>query len=99
VAVELSSGLSHGKIVQIVAASSDSGGWPKIDAQGSYLVPGLIDVHIHLQTPLRGVLADFDFMWLVESIFADYAPGRRIRSNARFRRSTSWWLSARSWAA
>lgn len=69
--------IENGKITQIVAASADPGCWPKIDGHGGYLVPGLIDVHVHLQTPLRGVLEDFDFMYLVESIFGDYAPGRR----------------------
>lgn len=69
--------IENGKIVQIVAASADPGGWPKIDAHGGYLVPGLIDVHVHVLTPLRSLLADFDFMYLVQSIFADFAPHRR----------------------
>jgi len=69
--------IENGRIVNITPASMDRSGWLKIDAQGAYLVPGLIDVHTHLQAPIRSVLGDFDFAYFLDSILGDYAPQRR----------------------
>lgn len=69
--------MENGRIVALVDASGDSSNWPTIDAGEQYLVPGLIDVHTHLQAPVRDVLAPFDFRFLIESLFSDYAPQRR----------------------
>jgi len=69
--------VEDGRIVELATAAADSAKWPAIDAGGKYLVPGLIDVHTHLQAPVRSVLAPFDFQFLVESLFSNYAPQRR----------------------
>jgi enamidase len=69
--------VADGRIVELVEAAKDSSTWPVIDADGKYLLPGLIDVHTHLQAPVRSVLAPFDFQFLLESLFSDYAPQRR----------------------
>jgi enamidase len=58
-------------------ATADTSDWPKIDAAGHFLLPGLIDVHSHLQSPIRGILAPFDFRFFIETLFADCAPQRR----------------------
>ena len=69
--------VSNGRIIELVNAAGDPSQFPKIDAGGQYLLPGLIDVHVHLQAPIRSILAPFDFKFLVESMFSDYAPHRR----------------------
>jgi imidazolonepropionase-like amidohydrolase len=72
--------VENGKIVQIVPAGAGENSWTKIDAQGGYLVPGLIDVHVHLQAPFRSMHAmesGFDFPYFMDSILGDYAPQRR----------------------
>jgi hypothetical protein len=72
--------VEHGKIADIGAAGADSSGWPKIDAQGGYLVPGMIDVHTHLQAPIRSIEASqrgFDFNYFLNFLLGDYAPQRR----------------------
>jgi imidazolonepropionase-like amidohydrolase len=69
--------IEDGRIVELVAAAKDSSTWPVIDAGGKFLLPGLTDIHTHLQAPVRSVLAPFDFQFLVESLFSDYAPQRR----------------------
>jgi enamidase len=69
--------IENGRIVAIVDSYGDRNDWPKIDAGGKYLVPGLIDVHTHLQSPIRSVLGSFDFGFFLESLFSAYAPQRR----------------------
>lgn len=50
--------------------------WPRIDAHGSYLLPGLIDVHTHIQSPVE-LAAGFNFRYFAGSVFQDYAPQRQ----------------------
>jgi enamidase len=72
--------IENGKIVEIVPAAADTSDWPKIDAQGDYLVPGMIDVHTHLLAPIRSMQAaqaGFDFNYFLNSLLGDYAPQRR----------------------
>jgi len=69
--------IENGRIVSLDAAGPVLAGWPALDAQGGYLIPGLIDVHVHLQTPERSVLGGFDFSYFLNSILGDYAPQRR----------------------
>jgi imidazolonepropionase-like amidohydrolase len=69
--------IENGRIVQVVSADSDQGSRPAIDAKGGYLVPGLIDVHVHLQAPIRSVLGGFDFRYFLDSILGDWARQRR----------------------
>lgn len=66
-----------GRIVEIVDAASDTSSLPKLDAGGLYLLPGLMDVHTHLQAPIRSVMAPFDLGYFVDSLFSDYGPNRR----------------------
>ncbi len=72
--------VENGKIVQIVPATTRARNWPEINAQGGYLVPGMIDVHVHLQAPIRSIQAaqsGFDFGYFLDSLLGDYAPQRR----------------------
>jgi len=39
--------VENGRIVALVDAAGDSSNWPAIDADGQYLVPGLIDVQMY----------------------------------------------------
>jgi enamidase len=68
--------IENGRIVRIGAAPS-AGAAARLDARGAYLVPGLIDVHVHLQDPVRSVLGGFDFTYFVNSLLGAYAPQRR----------------------
>ncbi|MBZ5575312.1 MAG: amidohydrolase family protein [Acidobacteriia bacterium] len=69
--------IENGRIVSLVPSQSDRSAWPRIDAGGGYLVPGLIDVHVHLQVPERSTRGGFDFSYFIDSILGDYAPQRR----------------------
>ena len=69
--------IENGRIVQLVPAGTEQAAWPKVDARGGYLLPGLIDVHVHLQAPMRSVLGGFEFGYLLRSLVGDYAPARR----------------------
>jgi len=69
--------VEDGRIVALVDAATDTAKLPVIDAGGKYLLPGLIDVHTHLQAPIRSVLSPFDFPLLLESLFSNFAPQRR----------------------
>ena len=69
--------IENGRIAQIIPADLDQSNWPTIDAKGDYLVPGLIDVHVHLQAPIRSVLGGFNFGYFLNSILGDWAPQRR----------------------
>jgi imidazolonepropionase-like amidohydrolase len=69
--------VENGRIVSLVAALADRSDWPRIDARGNYLVPGLIDVHVHLQVPERSTRSGFELSYFLNSILGDYAPQRR----------------------
>jgi imidazolonepropionase-like amidohydrolase len=66
-----------GKITGVVPIAQVGPDWPKLDAAGAYLLPGLIDVHAHLFAPVRSVEAPFDYGYLVQCFFSHYAPHRR----------------------
>jgi hypothetical protein len=82
--------VENGRIVALVEAAADASNWKAIDAGRQYLVPGLIDVHTHLQAPVRSVLAPFDFLFLVDSLFSDYAPQRRAYLENGVTTSATW---------
>jgi len=69
--------IADGRIVAIVDAATDTSNLPAVDAAGKYLLPGLIDVHTHLQAPVRSTLAPFDLKFFLDSLFASDAPQRR----------------------
>jgi len=69
--------IEGGRIVNLLPRDADQSGWPTIDAKGRYLVPGLIDVHVHLQAPVRSVLDGFNFGYFFDSILGDWAPQRQ----------------------
>ena len=69
--------IENHRLVDIVDAAADASDWPKIDAGGNFLLPGLIDVHSHPRSPIRGILLPFDFRFFLETLFADCAPQRR----------------------
>lgn len=49
--------------------------WPRIEARGQYLLPGLIDVHTHLQSPIE-IPAGFRFGYFMKSMMGDYGLQR-----------------------
>jgi len=53
--------IEGGKIVQIGAAIDPKGGAKLYDAAGKYVMPGAIDVHVHLQLPFCGTVSADDF--------------------------------------
>ncbi len=67
--------VENGRILEIAGPSLHPG-WPRIEAEGQYLVPGLIDVHTHLQSPVE-VRAGFQFGYFFTSMMSNYAPQRR----------------------
>lgn len=69
--------LKGGRILEIVDRARDTSSAPKLDAGGKYLLPGLMDVHTHLQVPFRSLAAGFEFGYFVDSMFSDYALNRR----------------------
>lgn len=69
--------IEHGRVVAIVDAAKDESALPQMDLHGAYVLPGLIDVHMHLAAPLRSVFAPFDFGYLIEEEFSHYADHRR----------------------
>jgi dihydropyrimidinase len=46
---------------RIVAISQDLRGRRRLDASGCYVLPGAVDVHVHLQMPVGGYLSSDDF--------------------------------------
>jgi len=67
--------ISNGRITEISAGSSHPD-WPRIQADGHYLLPGLIDVHTHLQSPVE-VRTGFQLPYFLKSTISNYAPQRR----------------------
>ncbi len=58
---EVDIGVKNGKIVAIGANLSGQDGTEIIDANGMYVFPGGIDVHVHLQLPFSGTVSADDF--------------------------------------
>jgi imidazolonepropionase-like amidohydrolase len=69
--------VNSGRISTIVDQASDPNTSAAIDAHGAYLLPGLIDVHTHLQAPIKDVFAPFRTGYFLEEIFGDYPNHRR----------------------
>lgn len=73
--------IRDGRIVSILPAGAPAPtGATVIPARGAYLMPGLIDAHVHLLTPFKSIRSlqagGFDFNYLIASIFGDYSPQR-----------------------
>ena len=66
-----------GKIVETVNGQGDQTPLPVLDAAGKYLMPGMIDIHAHLDTPLRSLLAQFDFLYFLDQEFSSVSDHRR----------------------
>jgi imidazolonepropionase-like amidohydrolase len=64
--------IKDGRIMEI-GSDSRHREWPRLDARGQYLLPGLIDVHTHLQSPIE-IPAGFQPRYFFESMLRDYAP-------------------------
>ncbi len=66
----------EGGRIAAIGVCTQHADWPRIDARGAYLVPGLIDVHTHLQSPVE-VREGFAPGFFFASLLANYAPARR----------------------
>ena len=69
--------IRDGKIVEIVSALGDQTSLPALDAARKFLMPGMIDVHAHLDTPLRSIQTQFDFPYFLEQEFSAVSDHRR----------------------
>ena len=69
--------IENGRIVGIADSATDTSSWPKLDAAGGFVMPGLIDVHTHLDTPMRAILEPFDFEYLLDAEYSLMADHRR----------------------
>jgi imidazolonepropionase-like amidohydrolase len=67
--------IKDGRIMEI-GPPAQHPDWPKIDAHGQYLLPGLIDVHTHLQSPIE-LPNGFSLPYFIKSMLRDYAPQRQ----------------------
>jgi imidazolonepropionase-like amidohydrolase len=70
--------IADGRIAGIEAALSPSpsaGSGQTIDADGAYLVPGLIDVHVHLQTPAASINS-FSLRYAGGEVYGNYRDHR-----------------------
>jgi imidazolonepropionase-like amidohydrolase len=67
--------IENGRVTEITAGASHPD-WPRIQAGGHYLLPGLIDVHTHLQSPVE-VRTGFQFGYFLKSTISSEAPQRR----------------------
>lgn len=66
--------IQSGRITEI-GPESVHPDWPRIYARGQYLIPGLIDVHTHLQSPVE-IPVGFQFGYFMMSMLGDYGPQR-----------------------
>jgi imidazolonepropionase-like amidohydrolase len=66
--------VNDGRIVEN-SPESVHADWPRIEARGQYLLPGLIDVHTHLQSPIE-IPAGFRFGYFMKSMMGDYSLQR-----------------------
>lgn len=73
--------LANGRIASIVETVTDTdvaaARGRTIDAKGAFLVPGLLDVHAHLQVPLESLDASFSVRYAAAQIFGHYTDHRR----------------------
>lgn len=53
--------IKDGKIAWVGSPSSEEPARRVIDAQGRYVLPGLVDPHVHFQTPFMGTVTRHDF--------------------------------------
>jgi enamidase len=70
--------ITNGMIARIEAAGShrfESENGQALDAHGSYLVPGLIDVHVHLQVPAPS-MDSFSIGYAAAEVYGDYRDHR-----------------------
>ena len=51
-----------GEKIAAVAPSLDASGAQVIDAQGHYVIPGVLDVHVHLELPFCGTVSADDYI-------------------------------------
>lgn len=66
--------VQDGRIVRM-SSGAPSPEWTIVNAQGQYLLPGLIDVHTHLQSPVE-LPVGFKPVYLMRSMISGYAPQR-----------------------
>ena len=81
-----------GRITGVVSVAQVGPDWPKLDAAGAYLLPGLIDVHAHLFAPVRSVEAQFNYRYMVECFFSGLcSPPAGVLGERNHRDPRRWW--------
>jgi dihydropyrimidinase len=58
---EAAIGIRDGKIAAVTSAAEAPGGREVIDASGKLVMPGVIDVHVHMELPVSGTVSSDDF--------------------------------------
>ena len=86
-------GIKNGKISAIAARIPSKQGIEVIDAKGMYVMPGGIDVHVHLQLPFCGTVSKDDFENGTKAaacggltMLIDYAIGDSVKKAVAARR-------------
>ncbi|MFI5236136.1 MAG: amidohydrolase family protein [Gemmatimonadales bacterium] len=69
--------IDHARITNVIPAEADTSTASVLDAGGRYLMPGLIDAHLHLQVPVEGGTLAFHPGLFFGSLVTSYAPHRR----------------------
>ncbi|MGH9318702.1 MAG: amidohydrolase family protein, partial [Vicinamibacteria bacterium] len=72
-----------GKIVDIVASTAAPGGATVHDLKGKYLLPGLIDSHVHVGSPAQAKKALFSGITTVRSMGVSYYADVGLRELAK----------------
>jgi imidazolonepropionase-like amidohydrolase len=67
--------IKDGRIVEIGSPTLHPD-WPRMSAHGQYVFPGLIDVHVHLQSPVE-MPSGFQPGFFLKSMLRDYDPQRQ----------------------
>lgn len=65
------------RIESVIESVRDSASTPAVDGAGRFLVPGLIDAHLHLGVPVEGGTLKLSPGFFLESMLTAFAPHRR----------------------
>jgi dihydropyrimidinase len=96
-AYQASIGIDKGRIAAIALPGSQLEARQEIDASGSLVMPGVIDVHVHMELPVTGTVSSDDFASGTRAAafggvttiidFATQAKGQTLMQSIRARRA------------